>query len=638
MGKYPREIYLDTETEDKLRSYLYDELVRHYFERQPAIDELKDFQTDYWATPSTEVRNFPFTRASNIVVPLTAVALEATHARTMTTLYAVRPFVSIKSRGPTTADFEKGIENWFDYELFHNVKIRKPVNDIILELEKFGTGLGKSGYEKLVKKAVRTDSTGRETEYPVIIRDGATLDPVPQANFLFPYSYKDPQLAPWVGEEHSRSPYEVKLMTEDGMFRSGTYEKSLAYIEQSTIGTQPSLGRRYERAQEVLEKREAHWPRRVDWTEIWCAFDVDKDGKEEEIVVHYHYQGNFIMSIRYNWHDDLHRPYRIGAYMPVENRWRGIGICKQSQQFQREVTTQHRQRLDNATIANMNMIKVHKLSGYGPKEPVFPGKMWFLDDMTHVESFKLGEIYQSSFANEQATLIYHQQRSGVNELTLGLPQVGTPGTATSDLTRIQEGAKKFDFSYMNVKNFLNELLSDVMCNIIQFGPKNLNYFNEADQGRYVKQLLTMSVSDIRQSILFEVSAAGQQGNRILDRQNWTQVAQLLQQYYMALLQLTASNPQMLQQVIQKGIIASTEAMKQILESFDIRNIDRLVVSEIEEQLLHAGNQPGGPGAVGNGNSGPEGNGNTPQGLDVLNKIASLMGTGGAPAGGAVQRF
>src|SRR5205807_8396859 len=487
-------------------------------------------------------------------------------------------------------------------------------------LEEFGTGLGKSGYEKVVKKAVRTDSTGRDEEYPVIIKDGATLDPVPQANFLFPYSYKDPQLAPWVGEEHSRSPNKVKIKTEDTMFHYGTYEKTLTYIEQSTISIQPSLGRKYERAQEVLEKREAHWPRRVDWTEIWCAFDVDKDGKEEEIVVHYHYQGNFIMSIRYNWHDDLHRPYRIGAYMPVENRWRGIGICKQSQQFQREVTTQHRQRLDNATIANMNMIKVHKLSGYGPKEPVFPGKMWFLDDMTHVESFKLGEIYQSSFANEQATLIYHQQRSGVNELTLGLPQVGTPGTATSDLTRIQEGAKKFDYSYLNIKNFLNELLADVMCNIIQFGPKNLKYFDEADQGQFVKQLLTMSVSDIRQSILFEVGAAGQQGNRILDRQNWTQVAQLLQQYYMALLQLTNGTP-LMGQVVQKGIIASTEAMKQILESFDIRNIDRLVVTEIEDQLLHAGNQPGGPGPSNGGGNGSAGNGSTPQGLDVLNKIA-----------------
>src|SRR5258708_5459737 len=146
MGKYPREIYLDEERENILISYLHDELVRHYFERQVAIDEMKDWQTDYWAKPSQQVRTFPFTRASNLVIPLTAVAVEAVHARTITTLYAVSPFVSIKSRGTIVADHEKEVENWFDYELKHNVKIRKPVNDLALEGEKFGTMIGKSGY------------------------------------------------------------------------------------------------------------------------------------------------------------------------------------------------------------------------------------------------------------------------------------------------------------------------------------------------------------------------------------------------------------------------------------------------------------------------------------------------------------
>ena len=106
---------------------------------------------------------------------------------------------------------------------------------------------------------------------------------------------------------------------------------------------------------------------------------------------------------------------------------------------------------------------------------------------------------------------------------------------------------------------------------------------------------------------------------------------------MALLQLTNGTP-LMGQVVQKGIIASTEAMKQILESFDIRNIDRLVVTEIEDQLLHAGNQPGGPGPSNGGGNGSAGNGSTPQGLDVLNKIASLMGAGGSPTGSPVQRF
>lgn len=628
MGKYPREIYLDQRTEDILTSYLHDELTRHYFERQEAIDELKDWQTDYWARPNQAVRTFPFTRASNIVIPLTAVAVEAVHARTMTTLFSVTPFVSIKSRGQAIADHEKEVENWFDYELMHNVKIRGPANDLALEGEKFGTIIGKSGYEKVTKKAVReVGDTGREEEIAVTIKDGATLDAVPQANFLFPFSFKDPQADPWVGEEHSKTPYIVKLMDEDGFFRPGTYAKLLQWVEQSTIGIQPSLGRRYERHQEALENREAHWPRRLDWVEIWMGFDVDNDHKEEEIVVHYHPQAKLIMSIRYNWHDDLHRPYRLGQYMKVEGRWRGIGIAKQNEQFQREITTMHRQRLDNATIANMNMIKIHKLSGYGPKEPIFPGKMWFLDDMTHVESFKLGEIYQSSFTNEQAALIYSQQRTGVNEVTLGMPQVGTPGTATSDLTRIQEGKQKFDYNYGNFKAVLNDLLLDVFCNIAQFGPKNTAYYEVVEGGQFIQQLLTMDVSLIRQSLLFEIAAAGQQSNRILDRQNWLQIAPLLTQYYQALLMLTNGTP-LQKEVVTRGIIASTEAMKQILETFDVRNIDRLLVTKIEKALINASDNAGNAGAVQGGNAGGGGNG-TPPGMDILAQVVKAMGAGGA---------
>lgn len=637
MGKYPREIYLSQATEDILISYLHDELTRHYFERQEAIDELKDWQTDYWAKPNMSVRNFPFTRASNIVIPLTAVAVEAVHARTMTTLYAVTPFVTIKAKGPLVADHEKEIENWFDYELRHNVKIRGPIDDIALEGEKFGTMIGKSGYEKIVKKAIReVGDTGREEEIAVTIKDGATLDAVPQANFLFPFSFRDPQSDPWCGEEHSKTPYIVKLMDEDSFFRPGTYSKLLAWVEQSTIGVQPSLARKYERQQERLENREAHWPRRLDWVEIWMGFDVDGDHKEEEIVVHYHPQAKLIMSIRYNWHDDLHRPYRLGQYMRVEGRWRGIGIAKQNEQFQREITTMHRQRLDNATIANMNMLKIHKLSGYGPKEPIFPGKMWFLDDMTHVESFKLGEIYQSSFTNEQAALIYSQQRTGVNEVTLGMPQVGTPGTATSDLTRIQEGKQKFDYNFSNFKAVLNDLLLDVFCNIAQFGPKNTAYYEVVEGGRFIQQLLTADISLIRQSLLFEIAAAGQQSNRILDRQNWIQIAPLLTQYYQALLMLTQSQPQLMQEVVTRAIIASTEAMKQILESFDVRNVDRLLVTKLEKALLNASDNAGGNRLNPGGNGGAGGNG-SPPGMDVLAQIITALGAGGASAATGVQR-
>ena len=613
MADYPRQIFLDVEREDALISYLETELMNHYAERGPHVDDLMRWQKDYWAKPTSERATFPFTGAATIVIPLSAIAVEAVHARTMMTMFALPQFVSAH---PVSIDWDKStrpVERFMDNELLVQMKVRQSFGDCFLESEKFGTMIGKTGYEKIVKTAVRTVGDIDE-EFDVTVREGATFEAVSDARFLMPHSAKSPQTAPWCGEEHTASSYEVMLMEQAGLFRDGiiidqgedndpnNWSKLKAWVNQQGQGAQE--GKKFEQNQERLENTVPAFPNTIDWQEIWCSFDVDSSRRQKEICVHYHRESRTIMSVRYNWHSDLRRPYRTNVYFPVEHRWRGIGICKKNEQFQREVTTQHRQRLDNATLANMRMLVVNKLSGYGPREPIFPGKMWFVDDMTHVSSLQMAEIYPSSYQNEQATAIYSQQRTGVNETTLGMPQVGTPGTATSDLARIQEGNKKFDFIYANGKEFANEIIMDIAENIQQFGPRRVSYFDNVEGGDLVRKFFDMPVGLIRDGVLIQLKASGQQQNKIIDRQNWQQIAAMLQQYYTGLVELAMplGDKALIQTIFYKGMGAATEAMRQIFESYDIRNIDRMIVRELEEKI-HAGladaggTQPGGNGGA-----------------------------------------
>ena len=420
------------------------------------------------------------------------------------------------------------------------------------------------------------------------------MDSVPYANFIMPNHAQDPQTAPWCGELMTSTPFGIKNLEETGLFYEGTFEHLTSFFRtRSRQGN--SSERRFVAAQEDLEETEAIFPELIDFRLMYLSFDVDDDNKLEEIVVWYHHDSRFLMGARYNWNGDLRRPYRIVQYIPVEHRWRGIGICKQNSQFQQEVTTIHRQRLDNATIANMRMFKINRMSGYGPNEPIFPGKMWFLDDMDHIETIQLGEIYSSSFSNEQSAVIYSQQRTGVNEVILGMPQVGTPGTATGDLARIQEGNKKFDFSMDNIRDWFSILTMDALLNIKQFGPRHPGYFLHAEGGAEVLKVLGQSINDIRSGILFEVKAAGQQQNRLLDRNNWQQIGALTNQYYVSMIQLAinANRPDLVQLILNKGMIAATEVMKQVLESFDVRSINRILVTEVEELLGEAKLLPGG---------------------------------------------
>lgn len=600
MADYPRELNLSEDVQQRLRSYLEEELLNHLAERGSFVDRLTRWQKDYWAEPPQETVTFPFTGAATLIVPLTAISVEAVHARNMSTLFALDQFASVKINPPELQDIDRAVERMVDNELKFGVRMRQAVEPSALEIAKFGTGVAKSGYEKVVKTAVRSLDDGSEESFTVITKNSATVDTVPLSKFVMPYYALNPQTSPWVGEEHSETPYFVKQLVESGFFRKSVMQDLESWLRASVPQTSADeTMRQFERNQQALEKQEMVWPKRIEWYEIWMGFDVDGDGVDEEIVVHYHRDSQTFCSIRYNWYSDLHRPYRIGVYFPVEHRWSGIGICKQSESFQAEITTQHRQRLDNATLANVRMIRVNKLSGYGPNEPIFPGKMWLVDNKDDVDTFQLGEVYPSAFQNEFTTLQYQQQRTGINDVLLGMPQQGTPGTATDTLARVQEGNKKWDYTYSNLKTFVSDIILDVTCNIHQFGGRSRLYSELSGDADKLTRFFELPIEQIRDGFIMEVTAAGQQQNKLVDRQNWQQVFQMTSSYFSQLMELAQAtqNQQLMQVIGQKAPQAATEIMKQLLESFDIRDIPKIILSELTNGSLPIIGGAGGAGAA-----------------------------------------
>lgn len=609
MAQYPKLLELSEERETALKAHLDKILLEHDGERDPFIDDLIRMQSDYWAKPSTETRTFPFKGAANIIIPLTAIAFETVHARTMSQLFGLRQFVNVRATSPMFTEVATPFEGYFDHELKHSVKFKRSIEPSVIEIEKFGTGAACTHYETVVKWGVK-EVAGKEEEFPVTTSRGAKVHSVPMARLMFPLGAPTIETASWIGEEHETTPYDLMLKEQAGLFYEGTYEALKFWYENVYKG-----GMRFTENQQELEKRVPFaWSDRVQFVELWLAFDVEDTGRQREIVVWYHRPTRMLMGVRNNWNFDLRRKYRVGIYFPVEHRITGIGIAKQNEQFQKEVTTQHRQRLDNATLANMRMIKISKLSGYGPNEPIFPGKMWFLDDLTQIDSIQMGEVYPSSFNNEQVSVQYSQQRTGVNEATLGMPQAGTPGTATADLQRVQEGKRKFDYTYGNIKLFVDDVLNDVLLNIAQFGPSSQYYFDTMEGGPLVRQFLSAPPELIKQALLLEIASAGEKDNNILDRQNWMTITQVLQQYYGGMIQLaqTLGSPQLMQLISGKALSSATEAVKQILESYELKNVRNIIIPELlnPEALFGALQQsqqmalpPGNNGAAGAGQTG-----------------------------------
>lgn len=599
-SQYPRNLRLDDSTEMSLRTFLNERIFNLRAERGAYINLLKDYQKIYWAEPKEGKNKFPFTGAAKVVIPISAISIETIHAKNMTTLFGLGDIIQCKAELPEFVPIQEKYTRWFNKELFNNVGIKQFAKNTDLERVKYGNCIGRVSYLYEEKQAIQSDDNGNEKEVTVITKNGAIAEAVSVARFIMPFTDVNPQDAILVGEEVEVTRNQLELWEQSGKFIPGTIDKIKAFFANPAALT-GKTGHEFLREQQELEKKvpSPMIPNMILYYHIWMSFNVDgnEEGKTKEIVLDYHYESNTIMSIRYNWYDDLHRPYRIGQYFPIEHRWTGIGVCKQLMEFQKEITIQHRQRIDNATLANTKMIKVSKLSGYGPNEPIFPGKMWFVDEMDHIDTLEMGEIYASSFNNEQSTLMYAQQRSGVNELTVGMEQSGTPGTATDILARSQEAKGKAAYYFENFKDFIHEIVLDTACVLQQYGPKDIEILDRNPDGGLIKQIMRMPERYVRQGLLYKLNVVGQNDNKLADRNNMLQLVQILQQYWQGQVQIAEmlQSPQLLQMIGLRALTSTTEAMKQILETFDLRDIDHLIVME---ELTNGISQLLGPGTSG----------------------------------------
>jgi hypothetical protein len=641
-GRWPRNLNLDSDIGDQLKSWLKDEIWEANSERADILLDWERWQLQYWATPEFGVKNFPFQRAAKVVIPLTAIAVEAVHARLMNTVFAVEPFWSIRPRTKIWIEHARPVEEFLQAEVEdeNTLDAYTFCNDALLELTKLGTCVGKSGYEKNIKKTIKDTPDGLSEPRYVEVNNGATLEYVPVANFLMRMAEKDPQEARWCGEQHEFTWGQLKKFAQNGRMLPKAVESLKDYANETMQSISAGDAEDYHKVLDEVQHTEPLWHEKFKVYEIWVSFDIDKDGEDEEIVVDFHYESETVLSIRNNWYEDLHRPYRLTQYVKVEGRPYGIGIGKQNEQFQIAVTTVHRQRLDNATLANMRMMAVKKQSGISPDEPIFPGKMWFVDDpQKDFQVIQLSEVYTSAFNNEASLLSYSERRTGVNEVLLGIPQTGTPGTATGDLARIAEGNKRFDLVLKNIRRWLGQLGKDVIANYQQFGAQQRHWLVLGDDGIWVEQVLNFPAQLVSKGAIVELTATSSVVNRQVEQQQWMSLFQLINAYYdrvIALAQLL-QDPQILLQAAIRATRAADEAMKRLLQTFNVPELDELLLlTDDERRALSndaAGNGMGEAGGVtGVPNEALRRAGQQPISGDTIRRLAS-MGGGIEGAGG-----
>ena len=585
-SQWPRMLVLDEDTESRLVRYLEHEISLIWQERDLLVQDWIQWQKDYWAKPAQKVKNFPFRRAANIVIPMTAIAVEAILARLLTTIFSIKPFYSIRPRLKEWIEASPDIESWFQSEVedSNSLDMDGFARESLLELIKLGTGVGKSGYERDIRKVNVDLPDGTSIPKWIEKRNGATLDYVPLANFLMRFHEKDPQTAALVGEEHTDINWaQLKRHALSGRMRPEAIEKIRNWWAQTN--SIESTAQKLDDSRRREENAEPAWKDVFNFKEIFLSFDVDKDGVDEEIVVDFHKESRTILSIRYNWYDDVHRPYRIGVYIPVEGRWMGIGVGKQNEQFQALITTIHRQRLDAGTLANMGQLALKKTSGYGPDEPIWPGKMWFVDNpATDIREFSLSNTQHfAQLSNEDSARGYADKRTGANELILGTPSTRTPPTAASDAMKLQEGNRKFDMVLKNVRRWYGLLGHDILANYQQFGDRDRSWLVRGEGGIWIERFLSMPQADIRRGAVVELTVTDSITNKEVEQQKWMQLFGILSAHYDKVLERAGQvagllgDPQIFLVFSQMALRSSNAAMRRLFEAFGEPDVDAFLL-------------------------------------------------------------
>ena len=337
------------------------------------------------------------------------------------------------------------------------------------------------------------------------------------------------------------------------------------------------------------------------------------DGIPTELVITWHHPTKTILRAIYNpypW-----RPYTKLTFIEREGKLEGFGIARRLYQLQEEISTIHRQEVDNATVANTRFF-LGKRGAVRPGTQIWPGRFLTVGDPERdIKAFQLGDIGVSMRALEVQALGYAERSSGISDPQLGRESqsMGSRATATGTLAMIQEGNRRFDLNVRDIRESGSEVGRRVLEINQRFRPRGTSYFVEGRDGEFVEQILNLPPEFSAAKLAVELTASTATINRETEKQGLIGLLGVVTQYYERLIQagMVVFNPQVpgeVKELVVRVAAGAKHVVDRIVQDFDIRDINTVVPALIADEAMREmqGGQAGpiGAGAPGIPQAGP----------------------------------
>lgn len=560
VAQIPSELWLPHQ--EDILTYLKEELQNAESERQGFMRKLARWKVAYRAPIADGPKNWPIWNSSNLTVPVIKEIVNTLAAQIVQSTLTSRPRWVLKDLALEWKPFVDPIERFLDIASDRDLKLKKIATPWLIEGVKLGTSILEMGWNVDARRVYKYTPDGKDV-YPstAIFHDGPLPVHFPVQDFWIRFGETDIQQARWVARRIWMTEKELKVAEKQGKF----------------FGLEKLHGRDRrgkDLASDVDEVIEETKPGRRDLWEVfkvWLSWDIDGDGRDEELLLYFSRDALQFMSNRFNpnWHG--RRPYVKFGYFPVEHRFYDEGLCEMLEDLQTGISDKHNKRADNETMSNAAMIIKRKMvKGIMPGDPIYSGKVIETADIWNdLREFRLSEPYPSTVQSEAILRQYAERLSGAGEAQSGSAMPVSRTTASAQLALLQEQAKRVDLTVQSARESLDEVGMYTNFLYYQYGTngKAIEWLGEA--GRVVEAVyrLPRRVAEIGHALRVATPTSLQ--NRQVKRENAVALFNLLVQLYeriMPFAQLLA--PEQMPEVAHGMVRSAKTYMLNVLQSFE----------------------------------------------------------------------
>jgi hypothetical protein len=592
------------------------------------MQKLPKWRRLYLGRPLTETKNSPWMNAANTVVQVIGETVDTMVARVMGLVWATHPLWTFQNFAKADTDEAKEaneserrvLEEFMDLVGVEPDELNLHEVEALwyTEAANLGTAFVKVALEQNTEAVVvgydsEADKRIRGTENTIYA--GPKVYNLRHEDLLADAKAQTLEKADFVAVKRTLS----RMQLEERSFK-GDYKKDAV----KEIIDQPDRSQPIEPVRQELQDQGVTSPSRPDTTAEWdiweCYFPRWFKGRKYRIILTFHKHTKTVLRCVFSFMPENALPVKRAKLGYRTNGLYGHGYAELLEIYQEELSTTHNQRLDNATIANIRALRVSpKARTLDANQELYPSAL-LVGEKDDIEAIQIGDVYPSTFKNEEMTLQLVARRAGITPAVAGagsgsMMKRPQQYSAQGTLAVMQENNTSVGWAtseFRHAHTCLGSLLVKMYGKFGTFG-------REEAFGLDGERLEAALDKFEQHSLRIPIRASTGSMNREVEKQTGMLLAGLLQRHYTAVGQLiqAVSNPMAgpeFKQYAQSVIFSSTMFHRKVVKDFGF-DPELYVPDAPDEGAGQAGQMaPGGLPVSGAGpSSAPGGGVNLPRG-------------------------